>query len=204
MNTVNFSKIEFNIGSMADVMYFFILLNNLDLAWHPDNPFQDYINRETGKPTFTSSEAENLNRAMEQAFDICSKAKVDIYEMCIDMTIQPWKHGDLPEFPNGFECWIETYHEIATAIAKQLAWEDEKQTPSIITEIHSEGGTGAIWDLARQWTNEFEKLHKGQQWEQYDDSSFFEEIELFIDHKIHGFNPDPVIQTLVNKIKKPY
>jgi hypothetical protein len=40
-------------------------------------------------------------------------------------------------------------------------------------------GTGGIYELAEQWTDEFENLHLDQEW----DGEFFDEIEKFCNSK---------------------
>jgi hypothetical protein len=80
------------------------------------------------------------------------------------------------EFPNGFELWIETYHEISKYIAMQLIDEDGEGQISV---RHDEQGTGGIYELAEEWTDEFELLNKGVMWE----SNYFESIDKFLYEK---------------------
>jgi len=49
------------------------------------------------------------------------------------------------EFPNGFELWIETYHEITKYIALQLIKEDEDGE---VLSRYEEQGTGGTYELA--------------------------------------------------------
>jgi hypothetical protein len=82
------------------------------------------------------------------------------------------------KFPNGFECWHETHYQMVTTIN---ANEDVCTDPNT--------GTGGLWMLARDWTNEFEKLFKGVEWGM-DDShpEWFEAIDQFTDEKISKLN----------------
>lgn len=59
-------------------------MDDHDLAFHPDTPFHDYVDMETGKPTFTPAQADALQERLEQAFEICEKEDVDIYGLACD------------------------------------------------------------------------------------------------------------------------
>jgi hypothetical protein len=61
------------------------IYTNLQLNFHPDTPFEDYINS-SGLPCFTLHQSEILDSILSKAFDICDVASVDIYE--IGLTIQ--------------------------------------------------------------------------------------------------------------------
>jgi len=43
------------------------------------------------------------------------------------------------------------------------------------------GGRGALYELAEDWTNQFEERNKNRDW----DGEFFDEIEQFITEKIN-------------------
>ena len=51
---------------------------------------------------------------------------------------------------------------------------------SKVAELYERYGTGYMYELARELTDEFELLNKGRQW----DGEFFEEIESFLMQKI--------------------
>jgi hypothetical protein len=82
------------------------------------------------------------------------------------------------EFPNGFELWIETYHEISKYIALQLIKEDEDSDGEVLAK-YDEQGTGGMYDLAEEWTDEFESINEGVLWE----SNYFEAIDKFLHDK---------------------
>lgn len=76
------------------------------------------------------------------------------------------------EFPNGFESWYETFFELS------LLFADELNKDILVGEIknaHESHGRGAIYELAEQWTDEFEKINLDRDW----DGEFYEEIEEF-------------------------
>lgn len=80
------------------------------------------------------------------------------------------------EFTNGFELWIETYHEITKYIALQLIKEDDGGE---VLARYEEQGTGGTYELAEEWTDEFEFINKGVLWE----SNYFEAIDQFLHDK---------------------
>lgn len=72
--------------------------------------------------------------------------------------------------------WVETHHEIVAGITRAL---DRPENPeSHIWKRHNEQGTGGIYELAEDLTNEFQKATKDHEW----DGEFFEAIEAYIDH----------------------
>lgn len=76
------------IETFDDVVKFFdYLIKERKTIFHPDDPFELYINMETGEPTFTEEEYEELNEAMEQCFKVCEECGVDIYGIGFDSII---------------------------------------------------------------------------------------------------------------------
>ena len=71
-----------HITTVADVKAFFHhLVDERKLNFHPDDDFADYISVKEGTPTFTNEEVTVYNRLMEESFDVCDAAGVDIYEL---------------------------------------------------------------------------------------------------------------------------
>lgn len=75
-------------------------------------------------------------------------------------------------FPNGFTSWMETHHEVVEFVTLNA---DEGE---LRRRRHLQG-TGGIYELAEEWTDEFEKLHEGRQW----DGEFYDEIQKFLEGK---------------------
>ena len=73
------------IKTTEDVKTFFEELLAEGLNFHPDDPFEDYINYETKEPTYTEEEAALRNNLLEQAFQVCENEGQDIYELCIEI-----------------------------------------------------------------------------------------------------------------------
>lgn len=83
-------------------------------------------------------------------------------------------------FPNGFESWCETYYEIVNFLT--LEYERDSVT-SKVAKFYEQNGTGGMYELARELTDEFETLNKGREW----DGEFFEEIEHFLIKKLNNY-----------------
>jgi hypothetical protein len=82
----NFISKFHDIETVADVKEMIKLIyTNLNLNFHPDTPFEDYINQRTGLPVFTLHQAELMNNIVEKAFDICQSASVDLYEIGLEI-----------------------------------------------------------------------------------------------------------------------
>ena len=70
------------ITSIEDVKAFANhLANDLHLNFHPDDDFSFYVNYETKEPTFSPEEAAKYNALMNECFDVCEKANVDVYDV---------------------------------------------------------------------------------------------------------------------------
>lgn len=73
------------IETIDDIKTFFRQLLAEDLNFHPDTPFEDYINVETGQDTYTPEESKLRNELLDQCFDVCEREAIDIYELCIEI-----------------------------------------------------------------------------------------------------------------------
>ena len=51
---------------------------DLDINFHPDDDFRDYVNYETGGRTMDDEQASLYNRLMDEAFDICGDKVYEI------------------------------------------------------------------------------------------------------------------------------
>lgn len=87
---------------------------------------------------------------------------------------------ETPKFVNGFESWQETHFEMVAAIIL----ESSKDEPNpVINNIEEKFGRGGLYDLAFQYTNEFEEKNIGREW----DGDFFDAIDDFIQEKFGGY-----------------
>lgn len=78
-----------HIKSVQDVKVFFHhLVFDRKLSFHPDDDFADYTNFSDGSPAFNEQEVELYNRLMNEAFDACNKANVEIYKLGLDALVK--------------------------------------------------------------------------------------------------------------------
>jgi len=77
-------------------------------------------------------------------------------------------------FPNGFSSWQETHYEVVQYLTSTLDVEN-----SLAIKTQETGGHGALYELAEELTDEFEKINQGKEW----DGNFFDEIDLFLESK---------------------
>lgn len=61
-----------------------ILIEEENLNFHPDTPFEDYIVIQTKEPTYTAEEAELRNGLLNQAFELGERLGVDTHELMCD------------------------------------------------------------------------------------------------------------------------
>lgn len=70
-----------HINNVDDVRKFFhYIVEERNVNFNPDDMFRDYILAD-GSNAFTPEECEIYNRLVEEAFKICDKENVDIYEI---------------------------------------------------------------------------------------------------------------------------
>ena len=71
-----------HINKVEDVKVFFHhLLYELNVNFHPDDDFKDFVNTTTHEPSFNDEDAVLYNRLMDESFEVCEKANIDIYEI---------------------------------------------------------------------------------------------------------------------------
>lgn len=57
------------------------LVNGLDINFHPDDPFEGYVNCQTGERTFSDMDAAVGNRLMDECFNVCDASEDEIYDI---------------------------------------------------------------------------------------------------------------------------
>lgn len=68
--------------------FFSTLITEVDINLHPDTPFADYHNTQTGEPSFDANEADVLDDLMDRAFDWAADSGSDIYEIALEVLLQ--------------------------------------------------------------------------------------------------------------------
>lgn len=86
---------------------------------------------------------------------------------------------DSKVFVNGFSSWMETHFEIVSVIAVELS-KDKETTSETIKKRYEAQGTGGMYELAEELTDEFEKLNEGRAW----DGEFYDEVYDFTKEKL--------------------
>lgn len=75
-------KLPIKIETIQDVKDFAEYLKVVeDVAISPSDDFSEYVNYKTLEPTYTKDQTEVRNRLMGQAFEVCEREGVDIYEL---------------------------------------------------------------------------------------------------------------------------
>ena len=75
-------NVDSHIQSVEDVkMFFHHLIDERKVNFHPDDDFANYVSLKDHAPTFTDEEVVIYNRLMDESFDVCERAAVDIYDI---------------------------------------------------------------------------------------------------------------------------
>lgn len=73
---------DFKIKTVEDVMVFFrYLVNELNLSFHPDDDFKDYVRFGSGERFFDDEWADRYNVSMGKCFMVCRDSGEDIYQI---------------------------------------------------------------------------------------------------------------------------
>lgn len=80
-------------------------------------------------------------------------------------------------FPNGFTSWAETHYEVVQAMCETFY---ARKRTGVVAETHNESGTGGLYELAEDLTDEFEKQYEGHEWA----GDYFDTIESWLNEKL--------------------
>lgn len=121
-----------------------------------------------------------LQQQKETLLNIISRLEGET-DVCEDLTgllnlIDAVQDEQEDKFPNGLTSWIETHHEIVSAIA--LTPEDAHNK---VSDVEATMGTGGLYELAEKLTDKFEQEHKGKEWGIDDDTQYFDAIAEFLE-----------------------
>lgn len=75
------------LNTVEDVKQFIKDIISEGVNFHPDTPFEDYINNETCKATYTEEQADLRNDLLTEAFTVCNNQSVDIYELSMEILL---------------------------------------------------------------------------------------------------------------------
>lgn len=124
----------------------------------------------------------DLDKKAEEGEDLTPEEKIYHISLTMDAakkSIENHQKKEEEQFPNGFEDWHETHFEITRAISNS-----EHLSGSVANKITCTMGTGGLYELARDLTNKFEKLHRGKNWGIDEDTQYFDAIEEFLDKEL--------------------
>ena len=70
------------ISTIEDVEKFVkFIYEDLEVNFHPDDDFNNFIDHETGRKTFKEADANMYNHLVDECFNVCEKNDVDFYEI---------------------------------------------------------------------------------------------------------------------------
>ena len=70
-----------HLTTIEEVKAFFRhIVYDLDINFHPDDDFKDYVNTTTGERSMDDEQAELYNRLMDEAFEVCGDEDL-VYEI---------------------------------------------------------------------------------------------------------------------------
>jgi hypothetical protein len=76
------------VKSLENVTEFVTQLVAEGLNYHPDDDFENYVNIETGEPSYTPDEVALRNRLNAQCFEVCESAGADIYDLSMEIFLK--------------------------------------------------------------------------------------------------------------------
>lgn len=76
------------IKSLEDISEFVAQLVKEELNYHPDDDFENYVNIETGEPSYTLRQASLRNRLNIQCFEVCESAGADLYDISMEIFLK--------------------------------------------------------------------------------------------------------------------
>ena len=76
---------ESHITTIEEVKNFFHhIVYELDINFHPDDDFKNYVSYETDERTMDDERAEIYNRMMDEAFEVCGDDDM-VYEIGLEL-----------------------------------------------------------------------------------------------------------------------
>lgn len=85
----------------------------------------------------------------------------------------------MQNFPNGFESWHETHFNVV----QHLVMTSEKPG-SLAEKTRQAQGTGGLYELAKDLTDQFEEKYKGYEW----CADYFDKIDEFLSEMEKSIN----------------
>ena len=85
---------------------------------------------------------------------------------------------------NDLSTYLETYYEVVSYIERYLRDSDNDYDDdnTIIINRHKSQGHGGLYELAKEWNDDFEKIYNDKEW----DGEWLDTIEDFLIEKNHA------------------
>lgn len=71
--------------------------------------------------------------------------------------------------------YLETYYEMVSQLETL-----KNQPGNQVADVYDHGGTGSMYEMAEEWTDEFQREHEGKQW----NGEFFDAVDRFVENKL--------------------
>lgn len=78
------------------------------------------------------------------------------------------------------EVYLETHYEVVSFIERAMLKADDS-TDNVVTRKHEMGGHASLYELAKDWTDEFQKLHNDTDWSE---TEWLDTIDTFLNNKL--------------------
>jgi hypothetical protein len=75
------------ILTIEDVKLFAKQIIAEGVSFHPDEDFNDYVNVNDSKPYYSKVDADIRNAQMNNCFEVCEKAGVDVYDLMLEVVL---------------------------------------------------------------------------------------------------------------------
>ena len=112
-------------------------------------------------------------------YEIIKKDGSSVHNHIVDLSIEDFKVVTNYHFPIDFESWQQTHFSIVEHLVDLSRLKPEEQ-PDFFRLLFERLGKAVCYPIARDWTEEFEKINKNRNWE----DDFDEEVRKFVQQKI--------------------
>lgn len=80
------SEIRQTLDTLDDVRHWLRgVIQFLGLGFHPDTPFDEYINLKECTPSYSAEDAFRLTQELDLAFAVCDREGADLYAIAIEI-----------------------------------------------------------------------------------------------------------------------
>ena len=91
------------IRTLSDVETYAKELIDEGTNFHPDDDFCDYVDIETGEPSFTKEGVDLRNDLMKECFKVCSQNQINIYNFMTEIFLKETGMDELIPLPSSIQ-----------------------------------------------------------------------------------------------------